>query len=93
MKSSRSIQTSRVMGRRRVPSSGFSGLFSTSAISSEPSGRVVMVTLRGLSTAMRRGALAFRSSLTLYSSRATSVKPLNLVMPMVWQKLRMAAGV
>ena len=52
-----------------------------------------MVSLRGLRTAMRRGALALRASLTLYSSRATSVNPLNLVMPMVWQKLRMAVGV
>jgi hypothetical protein len=51
-----------------------------------------ITTFTGSSTAMRRGDSRLRKSRTSNSSSATSVVPLNLVMPMRLQKSRMAGA-
>ena len=52
-----------------------------------------MMTLSGLSTAIKRRANLLRSARTLCSSSSNSVRLLNLVMPIVLQKSRIEADV
>ena len=49
--------------------------------------------MSGRSTAILRGVVSFKSCRMLCSSSATSVRLLNLGMPMVLQNERMLAGV
>ena len=93
MKSSRSIQSSRVMRTWRVPAAGSSGLLTASSSSTRPASQSVSTSFSGLSTAIRRGAVRLSSSRTQCSSSANSTTLSCLVTPIRSQKSRIASGV
>ena len=88
MKSSRSIQSSRVKGTRRLPADGSSGLLGTSISSTRPSGKSSTTILRGFSTAKRRGAVRLRTLRTACSSMPTSATLSALATPTMVAKSR-----
>jgi hypothetical protein len=86
------MNSSPVNSTSRLPSAGFSGLFCSVTDSLCPAGQLVMTSLIGRSTAMRRRATRFSSLRTNHSSISIWWRLLVLATPMNSQKLRIAAA-